>query len=89
MALALPPHTIRLPWTATVALDADAPGATFWRPQLCPESGNKFQSVSGFATGRRGLMLLDRAGLAARFVGQRHRFEILNPGIVAVTGANA
>jgi hypothetical protein len=34
-------------------------------------------------------MLVVRAGVAAFFVGQRHRFEILNPGIVAVAGANA
>jgi len=58
------------------------------RPR-CPESGNKFQYASGSATGRRGLMVLDRACVPARFAGQRHRFEILNLGIVAVAGANA
>src|ERR1700677_4920875 len=44
--------------------------------------------MGGAAMGRCGAMVLDRAGLAARLVGECDGFEILYPGIVAVTGAN-
>src|ERR1700678_974793 len=52
------------------------------------ELGHSRPGRASAAMGRCGAMELDRAGLAARLVGECDGFEILNPGIVAVTGAN-